>query len=121
MKANCDTIQLLRQLGLRHSKDRHAIINCFTNPRAWTLEQLAGELTATHFSTVFRNIQTLLDAGVIRALHEHDGKTYYEWADQKHHDHKACKNCDVLECIPCPIPKQKTHFLELIDICTSCK
>lgn len=121
MKANCDTIKLIHSLGLKHTKDRHTMIDLFFDDRTWSAAQLANEMGATHTSTIYRNIETFLRVKLIREVHSHDGQTYYEWADQKHHDHNACNNCDVIECIPCPIPKTKNHFLEINELCSTCK
>lgn len=120
-KQKCPAKKYIKEKGLRHTKDRHGMVEYFQEKRAWTARQLVQNFKHTSRSTIYRNIQTLLDAGLITELHVHDGETYYEWADTNHHDHVACTNCDVIECIDCPAPNLRDHYLELKNLCSTCK
>ena len=118
---SCDIETLLDNVGLKKTKDRHNIVLLFQEPRTWTLNTLYHDAHHTHFSTVFRNIKLLLQKGLIRSVGTGNGETHYEWARQKHHDHKLCEKCDTVECVPCPVPKLKKHQLELAGLCKTCK
>lgn len=117
----CEVGQLIDHVGLRCSKDRHALISLFHQDRAWSARQLVTELKHTARATVFRNVQLLLESRLIAATIDRGGETFYEWAGRKHHDHLVCEKCDAPECIPCPVPKLKKHLLELSGLCSQCK
>lgn len=121
LKHDCPAFCHIKELGLKHSKDRHTIMGLFQLPRAWSKHQFIEGLADTSVPTVYRTIRVFLKHKLIKPVAVHDDHTYYEWANREHHDHLACQKCDTVECIPCQIPKQKNHVLELTDLCSSCK
>lgn len=120
-KHECDVGQLINDHGLNCSKDRHAIIALFQQPRAWSRLQLVNKLRHTARATIYNNVNQLIKAELLKIIDEHHGETFYEWSGRKHHDHLVCEKCTTPECIPCPVPKLKKHLLELGGLCSQCK
>ncbi len=104
---------------LRKTRDRHEILNLFEADRTWTPSQLHREVQGD-LSTVYRNLQTLVEREILQAVHSHDGETHYERTNRSHHDHLACEACHTLACVPCPVPMVGEHRLELVGRCSSC-
>ena len=115
-----DINTVLKRFGLRRTKVRRAILQRFHHARTWTASQLAAELPKSDLSTIYRNLQKLVEKEVLVEVHSHDGESHYEQAGKAHHDHLVCESCDIVECVPCPAPKLTTHTLELIGTCSSC-
>ncbi|MFH1712514.1 MAG: transcriptional repressor [Patescibacteria group bacterium] len=117
----CTIRQLLIDNGLHRSKDRQTIIACFFEPRAWSLAQLVAELPETTKSTIFRNIQILLNKKIITQVVVSNKQTHYGLADRKHHAHAVCPKCGVAKCIPCPVKTKTKHNFESFETCLNCK
>ncbi|PJE77137.1 hypothetical protein COV05_00815 [Candidatus Uhrbacteria bacterium CG10_big_fil_rev_8_21_14_0_10_48_16] len=110
----------LHSAGLRHTKDREQILELFESTRTWTAKEIHEALPHLDLSTVYRNLTKLVASGLVSDVHAHDGQSHFERAGVTHHDHRVCDTCDVIECVPCPIPKQETHHLEFIGTCETC-
>lgn len=117
--SHCKIDDQLKEYQLRNTKDRHKILELFEAERTWTAAQIHQIIPTIDLSTVYRNLQKLEQAGLLNVVHSHTEEQHYEKAST-HHDHHSCNSCDVIECIPCPIPNQQTHHLELIGVCTNC-
>ena len=92
----------------------------FQEQRTWSPAQLIEEFPETATATVYRNLETFLNKGIIAVVHTHDGVPHYEMAERGHHDHLLCQNCSVSECVSCVAPNIPDHILELRGLCTSC-
>ncbi len=87
----------LEEHNLKHTKQREAILEVFLSATGHvTSEDLYQEVRAKHphigYTTVYRTMKLLCEAGL---AHEHqfgDGLTRYEIA-QEHHDHLVCTKC----------------------------
>jgi Fur family ferric uptake transcriptional regulator len=115
-----DITQQLHNHDLRATRSRVEILKLFNQERAWTAKQLHEAVDATNLSTVYRNLQALEDAGLIRKIHAHEDEAYYERGEGGHHDHLNCNDCNILECIPCPTPQLPKHELEIEGTCSFC-
>lgn len=113
-------IEQLRSAGLRNTRDRRRILKHLQEHRTWTAAQLQAVLPQTDLSTIYRTLQTFVEVGLVVMAHSHDAEQHFERAQQAHHDHQICDQCDVVQCVPCPIPDQSTHHLELFGTCGSC-
>ena len=118
--SHCSIEDSLMEAGLRKTRDRHSILELFTQDRTWTAAQAHAVLPNLDLSTIYRNLQRLTQSNILSTAHVHEGEQHYERADKKHHDHLACNTCDTVECVPCPVPKLGTHHLELIGTCGAC-
>ena len=119
MNSDFSTTQL-KTAGLRCTRDRHQLLDLFLEDRTWTASQLHEQLPKLNLSTIYRNLQHFKETGIIIETHTHAGEQHYERTSQEHHDHHLCPSCDLVECVPCPIPKQTEHHLEFIGPCGSC-
>lgn len=121
MKHTCLHDDQLKQVGLRATQDRHDLLELFAQPRAWCVSQIAAVYPKKDLSTIYRNIQKFLDAGIIRSIHMHSQEEYYEQVLDGHHDHTACPACQLLTCVPCPIQElNQSHLLEIEKLCHDC-
>lgn len=104
---------------------------------AWTLEALQEALARdgvqADFSSVFRSVRNLEDAGVLRRLVLADGSNRFE-LDAAHHDHVQCTRCDALLPIPCVVGHDALervqaltgfalagHSVTLTGLCRACQ
>ena len=104
---------------------------------AWTLEELQAALAsdgvAADFSTVFRAMRSLTDAGIVRRVVLADGKPRFE-RDHGHHDHLQCTGCDALLPVPCVLGRETVeqveaatgfaiagHSVTLTGLCRACQ
>lgn len=119
-KHDCSIEHLLQDVGLRKTKDRLTLLHLFEEGRTWSVPQLCEELSQTDMSTIYRNIQLFVEHNLITQVHIHEQQPHYEQVGRDHHDHLFCTSCNILECIPCPIPKVASHHLELTGTCSLC-
>lgn len=118
---NCRIDQSLHDRGLYKTHPRHRIIELFHDNRPWSAVQLEERLHDVARSTIFRTLRLLMKEKTIERLEKHGDGVYFERTDQPHHDHFACDNCNLVECVPCPIPNlTKKHLLEISGRCRMC-
>lgn len=117
---NCYIEDKLEKHGLRKTKDRYAILELFEQDRAWTAAQVHNELGNMNLSTVYRNMQKLVEAEILTELVSRNQERLFERVSQTHHDHVFCSDCGIVECTPCPITNLPEHNLELMQKCSSC-
>jgi Fur family ferric uptake transcriptional regulator len=88
-------------------------------------------------ATVYRSLESLLEAGIVRRVDMQHAHAHYELAEgAAHHHHLICKHCgrveDVENCDVSAIEKTvlkrsksfasiQTHSLEFFGLCTKCK
>jgi Fur family ferric uptake transcriptional regulator len=87
----------LEENSLKHTKQREAILEIFVNLEGHiTSEDLFSRVRAVHpnigYTTVYRTMKLLCDAGLASERHFDDGITRYEIAHE-HHDHLVCTRC----------------------------
>lgn len=117
---NCSIDDDLHARGLRKTHPRHRIIELFHRPQLWSARGLGQELHDVGQTTIYRTLRLLVAEGVILPVKEKNGEESFERAAQDHHDHQVCNSCQVVECLPCPIPTIDNHALELQGTCTAC-
>jgi len=82
---------------LKHTKQREAILEAFLEAKGHvTSEDLYNVIKARHpgigFTTVYRTMKLLCEAGLANERHFDDGVTRYE-IQHEHHDHLVCVRC----------------------------
>jgi len=106
------TEQLLQRKGLKKTKLRHALIQHFIKtPHAQSYSDIKLALTeATDKSTLYRNLTTFEQAGLIHSINDHSGITKYAFgASPKQgngHAHFVCEHCETVYCMEELIPSQ---------------
>lgn len=92
------TMATLRKRGLRASSARRLVIAALLEAgRPVTAEQIAGgldgRLTASDLGSVYRNLETLERAGVVRHLHAASGPGLYAIAREEDEGFLTCERC----------------------------
>jgi Fur family ferric uptake transcriptional regulator len=89
--------RFLEEHNLKHTKQRDAILDVFLSARGHvTSEQIYAEVRGAHpnigYTTVYRTMKLLCEAGLANERHFDDGITRYE-VEHEHHDHLVCTKC----------------------------
>jgi Fur family ferric uptake transcriptional regulator len=87
----------LEDNNLKHTKQREAILEVFLEVKGHiTGEDLYQRVRERHpsigYTTVYRTMKLLCDAGLASERHFDDGVTRYE-IEHEHHDHLVCVRC----------------------------
>ena len=87
----------LEEHSLKHTKQRDAILGVFLEATGHiTSEEIYQRVQDAHpsigYTTVYRTMKLLCDAGLANERRFDDGVTRYEIA-QEHHDHLVCVRC----------------------------
>ncbi|MCF7798006.1 MAG: transcriptional repressor [Lentisphaeria bacterium] len=122
----------------RYSWQREAILGVLRStgehPTAeWIHQQIQAVIPNISLGTVYRNLQQLVDAGLIQAHQFGSGKMRYD-ANQSHHAHFICEHCgrvedhapqgmaDHITALVKSVPRQINHTdLYLYGVCERCK
>jgi Fur family ferric uptake transcriptional regulator len=83
--------------SLKHTRQREAILDVFLSAKGHiTGEELHArvreESPGIGYTTVYRTMKLLCDAGLAMERHFDDGVTRYE-IEHEHHDHLVCVKC----------------------------
>jgi Fur family ferric uptake transcriptional regulator len=98
-------VDLLRAHGLRASSARRLVIEAlFAAERPLTAEEIAagleGWLPASDLASVYRNLITLEEIGLVRHFHAGHGPGRYALASTGELDFVSCERCGALEAVP---------------------
>lgn len=126
--------QLLRKNGLRATPQRIALLRALERAhKPQTAEELHAK-TDADLVTIYRNLQSLAAAGVVREVRFKDASVRYELS-HGHHHHIVCTSCGVIEelesCDTSSLDRQtleaskkfsriNEHALEFFGLCKSC-
>jgi len=97
-------LNLLRGRGLRVSASRRVVLGTlFAAERPVTAEQIADGLggcrTEVDVASVYRNLETLEELGVVRHFHAGHGPGRYVLAGDGDREYLACDRCGALETV----------------------
>lgn len=119
---HCRIDDELHDRGLSKTTPRHQIIELFEENRPWSAQTIGIKIHSIARTTIYRTLRILEKKGYIVPIASHGDRAVYERAGQPHHDHARCTSCDLVACLPCPIPELSTpHVLEVQKVCSSCK
>lgn len=123
----------------RNTRQRAAVAEVIAAQDGFrTAQQIHDELrTSGHkvgLTTVYRNLQTLADAGDVDVLRNPDGElSYRRCSSSGHHHHLVCRNCgktvevagDVVEAWAAKVGaengfREVGHDLEFFGLCSDC-
>lgn len=125
--------------SLRRTPIRVAIYNVLRTAEqpltaAQVLEALKAQATKAWLSSVYRNLDQLVEVGLIRSLNlPGDSQTYFEYAGNGHLHYARCLRCHgILPLSHCPLHSYETelkesgfeivgHRLELYGYCANCR
>lgn len=133
-------LEHLQRLGLRRTGQRDLILEIFlrteehlTNEDLYRLVKKKDPTIG--FTTIYRTLRLLTEAGLAREVRFGDNKTYYEHHyNHDHHDHMICTECGrVIEFFSAKIEllqdqmaekfgfRPTHHSLRLWGICSDCE
>jgi Fur family transcriptional regulator, ferric uptake regulator len=97
-------VELLRRRGLRVSSARRLVIEAlFAAERPLTAEEIAagleGWLPSSDLASVYRNLDTLEELGLVRHFHAGHGAGRYALAASRA-EFLTCERCGALEAVP---------------------
>jgi Fur family ferric uptake transcriptional regulator len=128
----------LEKQNLKHTKQRDVILEAFLESGAHvSAEQLYQDVRESNpnvgYTTVYRTLKLLVDAGIAQERRFDDGLTRYE-VEHHHHDHLVCLSCgkiiefesDIIENAQAQIAadygfKVVRHRHELYGHCKACQ
>jgi Fur family ferric uptake transcriptional regulator len=98
-------VHVLRARGLRVSAARRLVIEAlFAAERPLTAEEIAagleGWLPASDLASVYRNLDTLEELGLVRHFHVGHGAGLYSLASAGELEFVTCERCGSLEAVP---------------------
>jgi Fur family ferric uptake transcriptional regulator len=116
--------EYLERNHLKHTKQRELILTSFLEAkRHITSEDLYQVVREQHpnigYTTVYRTMKLLVEAGLATERHFDDGITRYE-IEQEHHDHLVCIKCGRIQEFECEMIEEtqneiaKRHQFEIL-------
>lgn len=132
-----DAAEVLRGIGCRVTQGRVALIEFLAEAKKPMMpkEILENLYEVFDQATLYRALETLTDAGILRKLHLREDESYYYEFAREHHHHIVCIKCghveDFSESACDAIMKSAlkhssefarldAHTLELSGICKTC-
>lgn len=128
----------IRDSGLKSTRQRDEIANWFFGHKGHLsadqiYRQMKEVVPGIGFSTVYRTMKLLVEAGLVCERHFGDGEALYEKVSG-HHDHCICTNCgriaefedDAIEALQNQVAEKQgfllvSHKMELYGICAQCR
>lgn len=94
----------LKKRGYKITRQREAILRVYARHPAKPVkaqdlfEQVVAEHPGTNFSTVYRNLEMLVQEGLLLKVEIDGGAAHYELSEQgEHHHHLICKGCGSIQ------------------------
>lgn len=130
-------LELLKEKGYKHTGKREQMLELFSQQKRYiaakdVLEAMQSEYPGLSFDTIYRNLSTFVDLGIIE-MTELDGEKKFRFscATDEHHHHIICLQCGKTRHIHlCPMDqltgdsndfKIIGHKFEVYGYCQSCK
>ncbi|HHY82150.1 MAG TPA: transcriptional repressor [Clostridiales bacterium] len=136
MNRSLEILQELKKKGYKVTRQREAIISVLGEVEHQLLtaqeifEKILGMGSATNFSTVYRNLEMLLQEEIIRKVELNRDAAYYELNySGDHHHHLICKKCGSIQTTSfCPLERlgdedgfiPVEHKFEIYGYCKEC-
>jgi Fur family transcriptional regulator, ferric uptake regulator len=100
-----NAVDLLRSRGLRVSSARRLVIEAlFAAEKPLTAEEIAagleGWLPSSDLASVYRNLDTLEELGLVRHFHVGHGPGRYALAAANEREFVSCEHCGAFEAVP---------------------
>jgi Fur family ferric uptake transcriptional regulator len=140
MNKNHSALEQIKQRGYKQTKLRSFLLDFFTatkKPFSAVELQITAQkkIGAIHKTTIYRELQFLIEQKIIVEIYFSDGLTRYELANLPHHHHLVCNNCQKIEDvlvdkefknIEKKISRQnlfkiQSHSLEFFGLCRLCQ
>ena len=134
-----DLTVVLERASLRPTRQRTEVLTALAaSGKPITAQSLHAKLarrsSAPGLATVYRTLQALADAGLVRTFPAADGELSYKLCDPEHHHHLICERCGRVEEIPsCEMEgwatkvaaprgfSVTTHQADIYGLCKRCR
>ena len=128
----------LEEHNLKHTRQRDLILDAFLDATGHiTSEELHQSIkerdSSIGYTTVYRTLKLLVDAGLAQERNFDDGITRYE-IEHEHHDHLVCTKCGRIDEFECAMIEKTQneiaetygfqllrHRHELYGLCPECQ
>ncbi len=126
---------LLKEKGYKHTGKREQMLQLFSDQKRYiaakdVLEAMQGDYPGLSFDTIYRNLSTFVDLGILE-MTELDGEKKFRFscAIDGHHHHMICLSCGKTKHVHlCPMDqfndtkdfKIVGHKFEVYGYCTGC-
>ncbi len=88
---------------MRTNVYKEKILDLLKKSHLLSIPAIQEKIPKADFSTIFRNLQNLCTAGVVRKVTISKDSILYEMAEPNHrHDHFVCTDCGTIESIHLP-------------------
>ncbi len=131
-------LEKLQNSSLKITPKRLAIIEIFQRRNKFfspeeIFRELSKKFNQCGLPSVYRNLESLSDCGILTRIHKFDTKRYYGLchADEgEHHHHIVCIQCGkVGDVMMCDLLEKKSvngfkiidHFVQLDGLCVECQ
>jgi len=134
-----DAVTLLRASGLRVTGARRLVLEAlFAVERPVGAEEIAGglegALPGSDLASVYRNLETLEQVGLVRHVHFGHAAGLYELTRAQRHEYALCERCEKTSAVPANeldearaliervlgVEPRFTHF-PIVGLCRSCR
>lgn len=128
---------LLKEKGYKHTDKREQMLKLFSNQDRYlaakdVLEAMQGDFPGLSFDTIYRNLSTFVDLGILEMTELEGEKRFsFRCSTDKHHHHLICTSCGKTDHIHlCPMEHLSPlsegfeitgHKFEVYGFCRSCK
>jgi Fe2+ or Zn2+ uptake regulation protein len=140
MNRSLGVVSHLRESGFKVTKYRVALVELFENYTeplsvGEIVDRLASSTLYPNKTTLYRELDFLVGAGLVREIDLGDSRKRYELYAREHHHHLVCKQCERIEDVVLEedivlmerkIAKMrnfevKSHMLEFFGLCSHCR
>lgn len=99
-----EAIKVVRDGGLRATSARRLVLEALLSARGpISAEEIAkglgGRMTQSDIASVYRNLETLGELGLVRHFHAGHGPGRYVLEGETHSEYLACESCGALESV----------------------
>jgi Fur family ferric uptake transcriptional regulator len=105
----------LHEKGLRLTPQRELVLSAVRELGHATPEEVAEKVRQTHpginLSTVYRNLETLENVGLVQHAHLGHGGVRYHAANEDIHAHLNCEHCGAIIEVPIDVTAALTQAL----------
>ncbi len=127
----------LRQVSLRVTAIRVGLLHALRRakePHSAAKLLQTGKLGQANETTIYRALETMTEAGIVRKLELGRGHALYELAGGMHHHHFSCERCHTITAVDIPTERSllktisskykvsiRDHAIELFGLCAKCR
>lgn len=133
-----ETTGTVAEPGRRNSRPRRLVRDALESTDSFvSAQQIHDAIRAdgekVGLSTVYRNLQTMSEAGELDVLRNDEGESLYRKCGPRHHHHLVCRHCGTTVEVEGPAVERwaaaaaadhgfvdVTHSVELFGLCARC-